>query len=237
MQNKGILYLIPCFLHEDAGIETLSPEILSLITTLDYFLTEEPKTTRRFISSLKLGKTIENLKIFTFDKDCEPRDVQPALDYLKAGGAVGLLSEAGCPGIADPGAKMVAWAHQNEIEVKALVGPSSILLALMSSGFNGQSFVFHGYVPVETSLKIKALKDWENLAFKTSQTQIFMDTPYRNDNLLDFIIQHLNPETYLSISVDLTGINSFSKTLKLKNWIKEKPSLHKRPAMFLIGRV
>jgi 16S rRNA (cytidine1402-2'-O)-methyltransferase len=231
-----MLYLIPTVLHPEASISTLSPAILETISKLDYFLAEDVRTCRRFISSLKLGRPIETLEIGSFHKDTKLQEVQNFTSLLLKGSSVGYVSEAGCPGIADPGAVLVAWAHQHQVPVFPLVGPSSIVLSLMGSGFNGQEFTFHGYVPFETELKIKKLKAWETDCLKTGYTQLFMDTPYRNNQLLDVLINHLKSNTLLSISSELTSNAQRIQTKSIHAWKLDSIDLNKKPVIFGIGK-
>jgi len=232
------LFLIPCPIAEQTACQTLPNEIREAILHCNYFLVENIRTARRFISELKLGITIENLVFFELTKDSPSTDIKKILLQLKSIDCkhVGVISEAGCPGVADPGALAVQLAHQMNIEVEPLVGPSSILLALMASGFSGQSFVFHGYLPIDKSNRINKISQLEKEAIKSGQTQIFMETPYRNNAILEDLLQTCHPDTLLSISCDLKGDDSLSKTLTIQQWKAQIPDLHKKPTIFLIGR-
>ena len=228
------LYLIPTLLAPDTQSSVLPAAISEKVSELNIFFVENLKSARRFISSLKLGKTIDEITFYELTKDSNYDAVFELINELEED--AGILSEAGCPGIADPGALAVEIAHQLSIKVVPMVGPSSILLALMASGFNGQSFAFHGYLPIDRKERVKRLKELERLSHTTGQTQLFMETPYRNRQMLDSIVNHCNPNTKLTISADLTAENALSKTQRVELWKREKTiDLHKRPAIFGFG--
>ncbi len=226
------IFLIPTILAPDTQTSVLSPQIVEVITRVDIFFAEDIRTARRFISSLKVGRVIDELTFHELNKDTPQDQTLAQLKKLKAD--AGIISEAGCPGIADPGAVAVGFAHQLGYKVRPLVGPSSILLALMASGFNGQSFTFHGYLPIEKAAKVKAIKSLEQTAKSKSQTQIFMETPYRNNQMLDDVLQNLGAETLLCIAANITAEDELIRTLPVKEWKKQKPDLHKKPTIFLI---
>lgn len=226
------LFLIPTILAPDTQEIVLPPQIKSVVSQLNVFFVEELRTARRFISSLKLNKVIDDITFYELNKDTPHDQTLSQLKKLKTN--AGIISEAGCPGIADPGAVAVGFAHQLGHKVVPLVGPSSILMALMASGFNGQSFTFHGYLPIDKPLKIKSLQNLEQTAKKKNQTQIFMETPFRNNQLLEDILQSLNPETLLCIACNVTDEDEFIKTLPIKEWRKSIPDLHKKPTIFLL---
>lgn len=232
------LFLIPCPIAENSAASTLPAEVNEAILQCKHFLVENVRTSRRFISELKLGIKIDDLTFFELTKDSKPAEIRKILQELKANQCkfVGVISEAGCPGVADPGALAVQLAHQMNIEVDPLVGPSSILLALMGSGFSGQSFVFHGYLPIDKSQRIRRIDQLEKEVLKTGQTQIFMETPFRNNGLLEDILQNCHPDTLLSISMELKSSDGHSKTLPIQAWRNQIPDLHKRPCIFLLGR-
>lgn len=232
------LFLIPCPIAENTASHTLPTEINNAILLCKHFLVENVRTTRRFISELKLGIKIEDLQFYELTKDSKSADIKKILQQLKSSDCknIGVISEAGCPGVADPGALAVQLAHQMNIEIEPLVGPSSILLALMASGFSGQSFVFHGYLPIEKPNRIRKIELLEKEVLKTGQTQIFMETPYRNNAILEDLLQNCHPETLLSISADLKSEETFSKTLSIQQWKSQIPDLHKKPTIFLLGR-
>jgi len=226
------IFLIPTILAPDTQNDVLSPQIIEVVKNLNVFFVEDLRTARRFISSLKIGKVIDELTFFELNKDTPQEQTLSQLKKLK--GDAGIISEAGCPGIADPGAVAVGFSHQLGYKVSPLVGPSSILMALMASGFSGQSFTFHGYLPIEKAAKIKALKSLEQAAKSKSQTQIFMETPYRNNQLLEDILQNVHIETLLCIAANITAKDELIKTLPIREWKKEKPDLHKKPTIFLM---
>ncbi len=232
------LYLIPCPIAENTASQTLPQEIKDTILQCKHFLVENIRTTRRFISELKLGVKIEELQFYELTKDSKSAEIRKILQDLKGSDCkhVGVISEAGCPGVADPGALAVQLAHQMNIEVEALVGPSSILLALMGSGFSGQSFVFLGYLPIERPQRIKKIEWLEKEVLKSGQTQIFMETPYRNNALLEDLLQTCNPDTLLSISAAIKSEEAIYKTMSIQQWKSQIPDLHKKPCIFLLGR-
>lgn len=236
MKNAtGILYLVPSVIAEDTEKHVLSPQILEVCRNTKYYLAENIRTARRFISSLALGIAIPELEFSLFDKKTPDAEIPALLQPLLKGNDMGVISEAGCPGVADPGARAVAWAHKNNIRVAPLVGPSSILLALMGSGFSGQSFVFHGYLPIKSGERVKALKQLEREA-QGGQTQIFMETPYRNNHLLTDLLQHCHGNTLLCVASGLTTEQELVKTLPVAGWRRQQPDIHKIPTIFLLGR-
>lgn len=229
------LYLLPCPLADDTADRVLSPSIREIITELDVYFAENVRTARRFISSLKTGRVIDELTFFDLNKDTPEADIRRQLQDLTAQNRnAGVLSEAGCPGVADPGAAAARLAHRLGWNVKPLVGPSSILLALMASGLSGQSFVFHGYLPIDRHDRVRTLKHLEKEAQQRQQTQIFMETPYRNNALLQDILMQCQPDTQLCIACDITAPDEFIRTLPIREWKKQTPDLHKRPTVFLI---
>lgn len=232
--NKGKIYLIPTVIADNTIEQTIPSHIRSIATSLDYFLAENIRTARRYLSALKIGKPIESLQFEQLDKNTTHQEVSRLMEPVLRGKSVGILSEAGCPGIADPGALAVSFAHNNGIKVVPLVGPSSMFMALMGSGFNGQSFVFHGYIPIEKGQRAKAIKSMERESTKLDQTQMFMETPYRNNKLLDDLIANCQPNTLLCIARGITGDNELIETKPIKEWKKNKPDLHKIPTVFLL---
>jgi len=233
-QKKGKLYLIPTPLAENTLDKTVTPELKQIVGKLNYFLAENIRTARRFISSLKLGVTIESLQFEQLDKKTLPEEVLRLCDPLLNGQNVGIMSEAGCPGIADPGNLAVSFAHEHGVEVVPLVGPSSIFMALMASGFNGQSFVFHGYLPIENQKRQQKIRDLENVVLKDNQTQIFMETPYRNNQLLKDLVKICKPYIRLCVARDITGEKEMIITKSIKDWKNTSLELHKIPTIFLI---
>ncbi|UOQ75733.1 SAM-dependent methyltransferase [Hymenobacter sp. 5516J-16] len=233
---KGTLYLIPTVLAEDTAAQVLSPQVATQVAGLSYFLVENARTARRFIKGVAPQQVIEELRISVIDKDSTEAQIQAALAPVAAGQDAGVISEAGCPGIADPGAELARRAHQLGIRVVPLVGPSSLLLALMASGMNGQSFAFHGYLPIERAKRVAAIKKLEQQALQQQQTQLFIETPYRNLPLLEDLLQTLHPGTRLCVAASLTAENELVRTDTVAGWKKAgPPDIHKQPAVFLIG--
>jgi 16S rRNA (cytidine1402-2'-O)-methyltransferase len=233
---KGTLYLIPTVLADDTTAQVLPAQVAARVAGLSYFLVENARTARRFIKSIAPTQLIEELRITVIDKDATPVDIDAALRPMLAGLDAGVISEAGCPGIADPGAELARAAHQLGLRVVPLVGPSSLLLALMASGMNGQSFTFHGYLPIEKAKRIAALKNLERLALTQNQTQLFIETPYRNMQLLEDLLAHLQPSTRLCIAANITAENELVRTNTVAGWKGKLPDIHKQPAVFLLGR-
>ena len=229
-----MLYLIPTILAPETEDSVLSPQIKDIITTTDYYFVENIRTARRFISELKLGKVIEELSFFEVDKDTKVDEVRKYFKQIPQNQSIGVISEAGCPGVADPGAVAVKVAHQLGMKVVPLVGPSSILMALMGSGFSGQSFVFHGYLPIDKIERAKRIKTLESDSRK-QQTQIFMETPFRNDSFLEDLLNTCQPDTLLCIASNITAPDEFIQTKTVHQWKIKKPNLHKKPTIFLIG--
>ncbi|MEO9966116.1 MAG: SAM-dependent methyltransferase [Reichenbachiella sp.] len=229
--NQRKIYLIPMVIAEDTEEAVISEEVKRTIKSLDYFLVENVRTARRFISKLRLGLTIEELTFEVLDRKTKPEQV--AEYFVQAGDKnIGILSESGCPGIADPGAVAAAVAHKQGLRVVPLSGPSSIFMALMGSGFNGQSFVFHGYVPIDKRERETKIKSMEEAAVRLRQTQIFMDTPYRNQKLFDHLLSACHPNTLLSVAKGITGSEEMIATKPIFEWKKEKINLHKTPTIF-----
>ncbi|NJN27133.1 MAG: SAM-dependent methyltransferase [Cyclobacteriaceae bacterium] len=233
--QKGKLYLIPTPLADNTLDKMVTMEMNEVIGKLDYFLVENLRTARRFVSSLKLGRVIEELRFEIVDKATKPQMVAALCAPLLRGKDIGLMSEAGCPGIADPGSLAVAFAHQHEVAVVPLVGPSAIFIALMASGFNGQAFAFHGYLPIEKPKRVQAIKALERESSSKKQTQIFMETPFRNEHLLLDILTNCQPQTLLCIARDINGESEMICTKSVKDWKTSIPKLHKIPTVFLIA--
>ena len=232
-----MLFLIPAYLSEESPIEYFAPSIKEYILKTDYFFVENEKTARKVIKFFAPEKKQSELKLFLLDKYSESSDLKEAQKLMKSGQDFGLLSEAGLPCIADPGNLMVKWSHENNIKVIPINGPSSIILALISSGFNGQEFTFHGYLPIDREQKKKQILFLENQVQKSGYSQIFMETPYRNNQLLEDLIKFLNPNTKLCIAANINHpTEEFIKTLKISDWKNKKPELHKIPAVFVLGK-
>ncbi|MGO4821518.1 MULTISPECIES: SAM-dependent methyltransferase [unclassified Flavobacterium] len=233
----GKLYLIPTTMGDCDPMDVLPQTVKRTIDFIDHYIVENEKTARKSIKEVNPEKKQSELILFTLNKRTE---VKEHLDFIKPlleGKNVGLMSEAGCPGVADPGAVIVKLAHDKGIQVVPLVGPSSILLAMMASGMNGQSFTFHGYLPIEKDEKRASFKSLERISFEKNQSQIFIETPYRNNKLLEDLLQTLNPETHLCIATDITLPTEYIKTKKIAAWKKETIDLHKRPTIFIIHKM
>ncbi|HVK53970.1 MAG TPA: SAM-dependent methyltransferase [Burkholderiales bacterium] len=230
----GTLYLAPVPLG-DSGIEfALPPAARTLISGLEHFVVENPKTARHFLKQIGSEIALQLIKMEVLDEHTKADQLNSLLKPLLDGKDIGLMSEAGCPGIADPGSALVALAHARGIPVRPLVGPSSILLALIASGLNGQSFAFHGYLPADKIGRMKRITELEKESSRQKQTQIFIETPYRNNALLVDLLAVLNPRTRLCIAVDLTVATESVCMQTITNWRKSPPDLNKRPAVFLI---
>lgn len=230
--STGTVYLIPAPLT-DEGIAGISPEIKEAITQCQVFFTENEKDTRRYFKKLWKEMVIDDYEwhaIHGREEEALPSFRQ----RLKEGKIIGIVSDAGCPGVADPGQLLIAEAQEMGVTIKPLVGPSSILLALMASGMNGQQFHFHGYLPIEAQEKIKVIRQIETRSARENCTELFIETPYRNNQMLDTLLQHCNPETKIGVAVSLTDKEEWVRTKKVKDWKKEKPELHKKPAIFLL---
>ena len=233
---KGTLYLIPNSLgSEDPGV-FLPPSVRNLIPELRYFIVENRRNARRYLKRVDRSIDIDRLTFFELNKHTSPREIPSFLRPLHEGHSIGMISEAGLPGVADPGAQVVRLAHEAFVPVKPLTGPSSLMLALMASGLNGQSFRFNGYLPVKRAERVKAIKELEQRAQRQDETQIFIETPYRNEALLEDLLASCHGATRLCIAVDLSMEKEMIGTKTIPEWKKKKPALHKRPAVFLIGK-
>ncbi len=228
-----MIYLIPTFLHEDA-IETIPPYILDEVKKCNVFFVEEEKTARRYLKRLWREMVIDDYKWYAIHK-AEDAVMKSFVQHLQAGDTIGIISEAGCPCIADPGQILVHKAQQMGAIIKPLVGPSSILLALMASGMNGQQFQFNGYLPIDNLARKKAIKDLEINAAKNNCTQIFIETPYRNNQLIKEILQTCKETTLFCIAVDITAPSETIQTKTVKQWNAKPFDFHKRLAIFLLS--
>jgi 16S rRNA (cytidine1402-2'-O)-methyltransferase len=233
----GKLYLIPTTMGECNPLDVLPQTVKRTIDFIDHYIVENDKTARKSIKEVNPEKKQADLILFILNKRTETAEHLDFIKPLLEGKNMGLMSEAGCPGVADPGAVIVKLAHEKGIQVIPLVGPSSILLAMMASGMNGQSFTFHGYLPIEKDEKKASFKSLERMSFEKNQSQIFIETPYRNNKLLEDLIQILNPETHLCIATDITLPTEYIKTKKIAAWKKETIDLHKRPTIFIIHKM
>ncbi|MBK8556363.1 MAG: SAM-dependent methyltransferase [Lewinellaceae bacterium] len=229
------LYLIPVPIADDA-LQTIPPYVRAIVEQLDFFIAERAKTARHFLKASGTSRPLQEITVVEIDER-DPQYAREAfLQTIKSGRDIGLLSEAGCPGVADPGADIVALAHERGVPVRPLVGPSSLLLALMASGMNGQSFVFHGYLPPKRPELARALRQLEQQASRQKQTQIFIETPYRSQMVLEVALEALQPQTRFGVAQDITGAQEWICSLPVRDWPKAgKKVLEKLPAVFLIG--
>jgi 16S rRNA (cytidine1402-2'-O)-methyltransferase len=231
--SYGTLFLIPTILSEETEKEVIPPVVFNRLKTIHHFLAEDIRTARRYLSSLKIYESIESLNFSVLNKDTRETALEEMFAPLFSGAHLGILSESGCPGIADPGALAVSFAHRKKINVVPLAGPSSILLALMASGLNGQQFAFHGYLPVDSKECAQKIKLLEKESSLKNQTQIFIETPYRNNQVLKNLVNSLQSTTQLSIALDLTGKNESVISRTVNEWKRDSPVLTKTPAVFL----
>jgi len=229
------LFLVPNVLSEGDWQNVLPAGVFTILTETRYFIVENVRTARRFLKQVNKEIDIDQLTFFELNKYTQPADLPEFLKPLENGYDIAVISEAGCPGVADPGADIVKIAHQKNITVVPVVGPSSILLALMASGLNGQNFTFHGYLPVKPHERTRAIASLEKQAKNSRQTQIFIETPYRNNQMLDDLLKSCSPSTLLCVAADITGENEFIATKTVQQWKKNIPDLHKIPTIFLIG--
>ncbi|HLW39289.1 MAG TPA: SAM-dependent methyltransferase [Brumimicrobium sp.] len=234
--KKGRLYLMPTLMGSEHWEHVIPTEVAEIAKKTRHFAVENIKTARRYLRKLDREFPIDDSTFFILNKKTNPRDLQKMLVPLKDGFDVAIISEAGCPGIADPGSDLVALAHQQGEFVSPLTGPSSILLGLIGSGFNGQSFCFNGYIPKDRKQRIATFKEYEYTANKTGQTQIFMETPFRNNHLLEDLLNECMDNTFLCIACDLTLPSERVQTMTIAEWRENAFSLDKRPSMFLIGK-
>jgi len=230
-QSKNIIYLIPSLLDDEA-VETIPPYVIDAVKDCKVFFVENERTARRFLKKMWMEMVIDNYEWYVMFDTSEVSDTFKR--KIKEEKNIGILSEAGCPGIADPGQELIAIAQEMNAEIKPLVGPNSILLALMASGMNGQRFQFLGYLPINEHERIKALKELETESHKKNCTQIFIETPYRNNQLIESVLKNCKSTTKFCIAVNLTAKNEWTKTKTIADWKKEKVDIHKRPAIFLI---
>lgn len=230
-------YLIPSSLSENEPKDQIPESTKNIVKNTTCYFVEELRTARRYISSLKLGLVIENLHFWVVDKKTEYKQIDLFVAEAKKLGAtqIGIISEAGCPGIADPGAIIAEYGHKHNMPVIPCVGPSSILMALMASGMNGQSFRFSGYLPIKKQERIAAMKELEAIAYRKKESQIFMETPFRNASILDDLVEHLSPNSRLCIAQNITATDQSVMTKTIKEWKNNKPDISKIPVIFIIG--
>ena len=229
----GKIFIIPTPISDADPKSVLPNMVIERIHNLDTFIAENIRTARRFLSSIGV-KNIQDLTFELMDKNTDQQSLERMIQIVKNGKDAGIMSEAGCPGIADPGSGITSLAHKNDIKVIPFTGPSSIFLGLMASGFNGQNFQFHGYLPIDREARKKSLLDLERMVYTKNQTQIFMETPYRNNQILEALLKILKPETLLCIAADISSENEFIKTQSVSLWRKQVPDIHKKPVMFLL---
>jgi 16S rRNA (cytidine1402-2'-O)-methyltransferase len=236
--EKGRVFLIPSFLSETNSKDNFPLVNNELIYSLDIFIVENHRTARRFLRKIGFKKDFENVLFFELNKHTYSEEIKNFIEPLLKGENIGLISEAGTPCVADPGSEIVKLAHSLNIDIVPLVGPSSIILALMASGFNGQSFVFHGYLPIDKKQRSLRIREIEHNAYKLEQTQIFIEAPYRNNQLFQSIMENCSSETLVCIAVDITNTEKeFIKTKTVTDWKNNKaPDLHKKPVVFLLYR-
>jgi 16S rRNA (cytidine1402-2'-O)-methyltransferase len=231
---KTTVFLIPCFLAEDAN-ETIPVYVMESVKNAQVIFAENERTTRRFLKSMDRSISIDAFEWHTIHKtETDQINIQAFKAAITSGKNISIISEAGCPGVADPGQQLIAIAQEMGCFIKPLVGPSSILLALMASGMNGQQFEFIGYLPIENGERIKKIKELESSSLKNNSTKIFIETPYRNNPLLESLLQQCNDKTRLCIGVNITGKDETILTKRISDWKKNKPELHKKPVIFLL---
>jgi len=238
VRSIGKLYLIPVPIHEGEAMFSIPNGVINQVKKLNHFVVENEKTARKMIRRIYPEVSQPSLSLSTLNKNTPSIELDALLAPCEKGVSIGLMSEAGVPAVADPGSRLVAVAHKKGIEVVPLVGPSSILLALMGSGLNGQNFAFNGYLPIDSNEKKRAILELEKRSLKYGQTQLFMETPYRNDKMLEFLLKVLGQETLLSVATEINSNEEFIKTLSIAKWRTEKiPDLHKKPTIFSILKV
>lgn len=229
------IYLIPSFLDESAT-ETLAPSVLQAVKQCQTFFVEDARTARRFLKSIWKEMVIDDYEWTIANKDNvdDPELISTFQKAIRSGKNIGIISEAGCPGVADPGQALVQIAHKEKARVVPLVGPSSILLALMASGMSGQQFRFLGYLPIDRVQRAKAIREMEQEAQRKQCTQVFMETPYRNNQMLETLVETCQPNTLLGIAANITGPAEFIRTATIAEWKKKLPDLHKQPVIFTL---
>jgi 16S rRNA (cytidine1402-2'-O)-methyltransferase len=237
MTQQGILYLIPTTLGDTAETADVLPvKINQVINTIDEYIVENEKSARHYLKKMGIQKPLQEIILHPLNQHTESHEISSYLNSIALGKNIGVISEAGCPGVADPGADVVKLAHEKNIQVVPLVGPSSILLSLMASGFNGQNFAFNGYLPKERNERIKKIKELERLATQKNQTQLFIETPYRNTHLLEDLVANCEKLTKLCIACDVTLPTEFIKTKSISEWKKDLPDINKKPTIFLLNK-
>jgi 16S rRNA (cytidine1402-2'-O)-methyltransferase len=233
--SSGKLYLIPSALSEDNTL-VLPQYALSVVSALDEFIVENEKTARHFLKAIGIKTPLQSLSLHLLNEHTDRKHVSDLLSPVLSGKDVGLLSEAGCPAVADPGSQLVRLAHEKDIQIIPLIGPSSIILALMASGLNGQNFSFLGYLPKEKTGRIKSLKELERKVLSKNETQIFIEAPYRNQYLLEDILNTCDKNTLICIACNITSKDESIKTQSVEDWKKKIPKINKKATVFLIGK-
>jgi 16S rRNA (cytidine1402-2'-O)-methyltransferase len=231
---KGKLYLIPATIADDTQATVIPAHVRNVLPSIQHFLAEEIRTARRYLSSLNIYESIEPLHFQVLDKKTKASELKEFFKPIEEGKNIGVLSESGCPGVADPGALAIHYAHQHGITVVPLVGPSSLLLSLMGSGLNGQRFAFHGYLPIDAKDRQQAIRELEKESKQKNQTQLFIETPYRNQTVFNDLVKTLAPSTQLCVAYDVTGKAEMIKTKLVSEWRNEKLTLDKLPCVFLL---
>lgn len=232
---RGKLYLIPSTLGNDSTEKVIPQGIIEIINTIKYFIVENVRTARRFLLSIGIKTPIDDLTFFTLNINTKPEEIYNYLNPVSKSN-IGILSEAGVPCVADPGADVVKLAHLKNIDIIPLVGPSSLLMALMASGLNGQNFSFIGYLPIRRSERIKRIKQIEKRSYQENQSQIFIETPYRNNQVYKDIVNYCNADTYLCLASNITLAGESIRTLTIDNWKKKNIDLHKKPTVFILKK-
>jgi 16S rRNA (cytidine1402-2'-O)-methyltransferase len=231
---EAALYLIPVTLGETAIEQVLPSYNKEVIMGISHFIVEDVRSARRFLKKVEKSIDIDTLTFYTLNKHTDPKEINGYLKPLAEGKPMGVISEAGCPAVADPGADVVAIAQRKGLKVVPLVGPSSIIMSVMGSGFNGQSFAFHGYLPIEPAERAKRLKQLETRIYTENQTQLFIETPYRNNKMVEEIMKHCKPQTRLCIAANITCEDEYIRTRSIKEWKGKVPDLSKMPCIFLL---
>lgn len=231
---KGKIYLVPTTMGESSVTSVIPNDVLTKIINLEYFIVENIRTARRYLKKVDRSIDIDELTFFELNKHTSPNDIASFLKPVDEGNDIGIISEAGCPGVADPGADVVKIAHEKQIKVIPLVGPSSILMSLMASGMNGQNFAFVGYLPIKSGERSRVVKDLEARSRREQQTQIFIEAPYRNSQLLSDLLKTCGASTRICIACDITQDNEMIKTKTVAQWQKQLPNIQKRPTIFLL---
>ena len=233
-ERNGHVYLIPSAMGEEVDINTISLFNREIINSLDEFIVENERTARRYLKAAGYSKPLQDIVYHILNEHTDPAEASTFLKPVKAGKNIGLLSESGCPCVADPGAIIVKQAHENNIKVIPLTGSSSIMLGLMASGFNGQNFAFLGYLPAKQDERVKAIKEIDREIYRKNQTQIFIEAPYRNVQMFDDLVKNCADNTLLCIGVDLTLRTEYIKTMSIKSWRNKRPDFNKKPTIFLL---